>query len=132
MFVALLLSLPGCWLLFPPVPVPDDDGGVFIFDDGGVTDAGADAGAWPLDKVACTWKGKRLYGKVKYVTAFPDVKVKVVTALPDLKVERVGVLASRCGEWEEVTSGSTALEVELVDSFADLEIEYVTAFPGFR
>jgi hypothetical protein len=61
-FVALLLSLPGCWLLFPPVPVPDDDGGVFIFDDGGVTDAGADAGAWPLDKVACTWKGKRLYG----------------------------------------------------------------------
>jgi hypothetical protein len=88
-FVALLLSLPGCWLLFPPVPVPDDDGGVFIFDDGGVTDAGADAGAWPLDKVACTWKGKRLYGKVKYVTAFPDVKVKVVTALPDLEIEYV-------------------------------------------
>lgn len=122
--------MSGCWLLFPPQPEPvEDDGGSFVIDD----DAGVtDAGAWPLDKVACTWKGKRLYGKVKYVTAFPDVKVKVVTALPDLKVERVSALASRCGEWEEVTSGSTALEVELVNSFADLEIEYVTAFPGFR
>ena len=39
-------------------------------------------------------------------------------------------LPSRCGEWQEVTS-SPVIRVKRVDAFEDLEIKYVTSFPGF-
>ena len=55
----------------------------------------------------CTLKGHKLYGKVRIVTAFPDLKVQVVDAFPD-----------KCGLWK------------MVDAFPDLKIQYVNAFPG--
>lgn len=33
----------------------------------------------------CTFKGKKLYGKVQFVTSFPDIKVQIVTSFPDVK-----------------------------------------------
>ncbi|MFT3710940.1 MAG: hypothetical protein QM817_25215 [Archangium sp.] len=125
MLLCVLLS--GCWPFFyEPLP-GDDDGGVFD-DDGGMTTT--DAGP-ALDKVNCTWKGKKLYGKIEFVDSFPDLKIREVTALADLKVEMVSSLPSRCGEWQEVTSLPT-LRVKKVTAFEDLEVEFVTAFPGFR
>ena len=77
----------------------------------------------------CQYNGKKLYGKVQLVKAFPDIKVKVVTAFPDLKVQKVSAFADSCGKWEMVSSFPD-IKVQIVDSFPDITIEYVTAFPG--
>lgn len=119
----LVLCLSGCGFFFPIGVEPEPDP---VEDAGEVSDGGITMG---LDRVNCTFNGKRLYGQVKYVTSFPDIRVKEVTSLPRLRVERVTALANRCGEWEEVTS-LPDLKVQLVDSFPDLTIEYVTSFPG--
>lgn len=126
--LAPLLLLSGCGFFFPYAPGPtiDDDGGVFEAQDAGAEDGGPSR---TFDRVNCTFAGKKLYGKIEYVTSFPDVKVRVVTALPDLRVKTVSSLATSCGEWREVSS-LPDLRVKLVDSFEDLEIEYVTSFPG--
>ena len=72
-----------------------------------------------FDKNTCTCKGKKLQGKVKVVTAFPDFNVKVVDAFPDLNVKVRTAFADRCGEWI------------FVDAFPDFTIQYVDAFPDF-
>jgi hypothetical protein len=127
----MALCVSGCGFFFPgPLEqFPDDDGGF--------TEAGADAGApsdagtlvHGIDPATCTFKGHKLYGKVQFVDSFADVKVRVVTSLPDFKVELVDALPTRCGQWQEVTS-LPDLRVKVVDSLADLEIKYVTSFPG--
>lgn len=128
----VLLLTSGCWYLVPPVPGDGDAGADFIVDE-------ADAGREPgdggvvrgLDRANCTWNGKRLYGRIRYVDSFPDVRVRVVTALPRLRVREVSSLPNECGEWQIVTSFPD-LKVQLVDGLQDLTIEYVTAFPGLR
>ena len=74
-----------------------------------------------FDKNTCTCKGKKLQGKVKVVTAFPDFKVKVVDAFPDLKVRirSRSFDVNNCGDWV------------FVESFPDFTIQYVDAFPDF-
>jgi len=66
----------------------------------------------------CTLKGKKLYGKVKIVDAFPDLKVQVVDAFPD-----------KCGKWKMVDAFPD-VKVQMVTAFPDLKIKYVNAFPG--
>jgi hypothetical protein len=66
----------------------------------------------------CAVKGKKLFGKIKIVDAFPDLKVQVVDAFPDLKVQVVDAFPDKCGKWK------------MVDAFPDLKIKYVNAFPG--
>jgi hypothetical protein len=39
--------------------------------------------ACPLSEVA------KIYGKIQFVTSFPDYKVQVVNSFPDLKVQKV-------------------------------------------
>jgi hypothetical protein len=78
---------------------------------------------------SCVLKGKRLWGKVQVVSAFPDLKVQVVSAFPDLKVQVVDAFPDKCGKWQMVTSFPD-LKVQFVDAFPDLKIQYVTAFPG--
>lgn len=126
-----LMVFSGCWYLVPPsttpADLPLDDG------DGGVVEMNQpDAGPRGLDRAACTWNGKRLYGRIRYVDFNPDVKVKVVTSLARLHVREVSSLANDCGEWEIVTSGSANLRVEVVTSLPDLTIEYVSSLPGIR
>lgn len=78
---------------------------------------------------ACRVKGKRLYGKVKVVDSFPDIKVQVVRSFPDLKVKRVTSFPDSCGKWQFVDSFPD-LKVQFVDAFPDIKIQYVDSFPG--
>jgi len=82
----------------------------------------------PIDN-DCMCKGKKMYGKVQFVTSFPDVKVQVVTSFPDLKVQMVNSFPDKCGKWQVVTSFPD-VKVQLVESFPDVKIQYVTSFPG--
>jgi len=82
-----------------------------------------------FDKGTCSFRGKKLYGKIQVVTSFPDVKVQEVTAFPDLKVEEVKAFPDKCGQWLMVKAFPDT-KVQLVTSFPDVKIQRVTAFPG--
>jgi hypothetical protein len=82
-----------------------------------------------FDKSGCSCKGKKLYGRVKVVTAFPDFKVKEVNSFPDLKVKVKTSFADKCGEWIFVESYPD-FTVQFVESFPDFTIKYVESFPG--
>jgi hypothetical protein len=77
----------------------------------------------------CTLKGKKLFGKIKVVTAFPDLKVQVVDSFPDLKVQIVDSFPDKCGRWKVVETFPD-LTVQFVTSFPDLKIKFVSSFPG--
>ncbi len=79
----------------------------------------------------CTFKGKKLYGKVQVVDSFPDFKVKITTSFPDLKVQKVSSFPNSCGKWQFVTSFPD-FKVQFVGSFEDFSIEYVNSFPGVQ
>ncbi len=85
--------------------------------------------ATDIDKAACTFKGKKLYGKIQVVTSFPDVKVQEVTSFPDLKVQKVGSFPDKCGKWQMVTSFPDT-KIQYVTSFPDVKVQNVTSFPG--
>lgn len=87
------------------------------------------AWAGKVDKGSCTFNGKKLYGKIQIVTAFPDVKVQEVTAFPDVKVQKVTAFPDKCGKWQIVTAFPDT-KVQFVTAFPDVKIQYVTAFPG--
>jgi hypothetical protein len=77
----------------------------------------------------CTLKGKKLFGKIKVVTAFPDLKVQVVDSFPDLKVQIVDRFPDKCGRWKMVETFPD-LKIQFVNTFPDLKIKFVNAFPG--
>ncbi|MFO7526847.1 MAG: hypothetical protein R6W68_15445 [Ignavibacteriaceae bacterium] len=85
----------------------------------------------PSDKVDenCEFNGMKLYGKIQFVTSFPDIKIKVVESFPDLKVKIVDAFPEDCGEWQIVNSFPD-LKVQIVESFPDIKIKFVEAFPG--
>ena len=64
------------------------------------------------------FRGKRLCGKVKVVTSFPDLKVKAVNSFADDP-----------GEWEFVENFPD-FTIEYVENFPDFKIEFVNSFPG--
>jgi len=82
-----------------------------------------------VDKSSCTYKGIKLYGKVKVVTSFPDLKVQVVSSFPDLKVKVVDSFPDSCGKWQMVDSFPD-FKIQFVTSFPDLKIQFVSSFPG--
>ncbi len=109
--LAAAVALAACaWLLGPRGEVP-----IAV----GKSPVGAD----------CTLKGKRLFGKIQVVTAFPDLKVQVVTAFPDLNVQEVDAFPDKCGKWK-MTTAFPDLKIQFVTSFPDLKIKYVKSFPG--
>lgn len=85
----------------------------------------------PDDKINknCEYNGMKMYGKVQFVTSFPDIKVQVVESFPDLKVMLVDAFPDDCGTWQIVTSFPD-LKVQLVESFPDIKIKFVDSFPG--
>jgi hypothetical protein len=83
----------------------------------------------PIHKSDCTFKGIKLYGRVKVVTSFPDVKVQIVSSFPDLKVQAVKSFPDRCGKWEFVDTFPD-FKIQFVTSFSDIKIQYVNSFPG--
>lgn len=90
----------------------------------------AEAGG-SFNKSSCTFNGKKLYGKIQEVTAFPDVKVQVVTAFEDVAVQKVTAFPDKCGKWQMVTAFPDT-KVQFVTAFPDVKIRYVTAFPGAK
>jgi hypothetical protein len=92
-----------------------------------------DGGAIPLGGAAvakdCTFKGRKLQGKVKVVQSFPDLKVKVVENFPDLKVKIVENFPDACGKWKLVENFPD-FTIQYVENFPDLEIKMVENFPG--
>ncbi len=78
---------------------------------------------------SCAHKGFKLYGKIKVVEHFPDIKVKVVDHFPDLKVKVVNHFPDECGEWQFVEHFPD-IKVQFVDDFPDIKISYVDHFPG--
>jgi hypothetical protein len=42
-----------------------------------------------IDFETCTFKEFPLYGKVKFVESFPDIKVQIVDSFPDIKIKFV-------------------------------------------
>ncbi len=85
--------------------------------------------AGKVNKSDCTFKGKKLYGKVQVVTSFPDIKVQEVSSFPDLKVKKVSSFPDKCGKWKFVKSFPD-FKVQFVTSFPDVKIQYVSSFPG--
>jgi len=83
------------------------------------------------DTEDCSWEGFNLYGRVQFVTAFPDIKIQYVSAFPDIKVQWVDAFPDQCGKWQEVTSFPD-FKVQVVASFPDLKVQEVTSFPGMN
>jgi hypothetical protein len=82
----------------------------------------------PIDK-NCSFKGKKLYGKIKFVENFPDIKIKIVENFPDLKVKLVGNFPDECGKWQ-IVENFPDLKVQIVENFPDLKVKFVDDFPG--
>jgi hypothetical protein len=86
----------------------------------------------PDDKVVskdCLWQGKKLYGKIKFVENFPDLKIKFVENFPDLKVKIVQNFPDDCGEWQ-IVQDFPDLKVQVVENFPDVKVKIVENFPG--
>lgn len=74
-------------------------------------------------------EANRVYGRIQFVTSFPDYKVKVVNSFPDLRVQMVESFPDSPGKWQKVESFPD-FKVQIVDSFPDFTIQYVGNFPG--
>ena len=85
------------------------------------------------DKIGpdCTFNGKKLYGKIKFVENFPDIKVQVVENFPDLKVKKVENFPDSCGVWK-IVENFPDLTVKIVENFGDIKIKFVENFPGIE
>ncbi len=77
----------------------------------------------------CYYKGFKLYGKIKFVENFPDIKVQIVENFPDLKVKIVENFPDDCGEWQ-IVSNFPDLKVQIVENFPDIKVKFVNNFPG--
>ena len=99
-----------------------------------ITLTGGVAGSPPEGRTAhCDQEAKpdvrKIYGKIQFVTSFPDYKVQVVDSFPDLKVQKVESFPNKPGKWQIVDSFPD-YKIQLVNSFPDFKIKYVTSFPG--
>ena len=87
-----------------------------------------------IDKDACTitkdGKTYKLYGKVKIVDNWGDLKVQLVENWPDLKVKIVENWPDKCGKFQVVDTWPE-LKVQIVDNFADIKVKVVENWPGF-
>lgn len=95
----------------------------------GACDVANIVGEESIDFETCTYKGFQLYGKIKFVEDFPDIKVQLVDHFPDLKVKLVENFPDDCGEWK-VVENFPDVKVKIVESFPDIKIKYVEHFPG--
>ena len=86
--------------------------------------ASAMAGEVQIDKENCTitkdGKTYKLYGKVKIVDSFEDIKVKIVDCFED-----------SCGK-VKIVEHFEDVKVKIVDSFEDIKIKIVDCFEGVK
>ena len=89
-----------------------------------------------LHKENCTFVTKdgktfNLYGKVKIVESFPDIKVQIVDSFEDLDVKIVESFPDQCGK-VKLVEHFPDVKVQIVNSFPDIKIKLVESFPGVR
>ena len=88
-----------------------------------------------IDKDHCTitkdGKTYPLYGKVKIVDSFEDIKVKIVDAFEDADIKIVDAFEDSCGKVKIVDSFED-VKVKIVDSFEDIKIKIVDCFEGVK
>ena len=82
-----------------------------------------------VKKEDCSFNGFRLYGKIKFVTDFPDLTIQIVENFPDLKVQMVENFPNSCGLWQAVNYFPD-LKVKIVTDFPDIKVKFVDNFPG--
>jgi len=82
-----------------------------------------------IDFSNCSFNGYLLYGKIKFVEEFPDIKIQIVESFPDIKVKLVDHFPDACGEWQ-IVEDFPDLKVQIVESFPDIKVKYVDAFSG--
>ena len=75
-----------------------------------------------MENCTITKDGKtyKLYGKVKIVDSFEDIKVKIVDSFEDADIKIVDAFEDSCGK------------VKIVDSFEDIKIKIVNSFEGVK
>lgn len=89
-----------------------------------------------IDKKNCTYTNKdgktfNLYGKVKIVESFPDIKVQIVESFPDIEVKLVESFPDDCCKFKLVESFPD-VKVQIVNSFPDIKVKIVESFPGIK
>lgn len=89
-----------------------------------------------INKDNCTFVTKdgktfNLYGKVKIVEHFPDIKVQIVDAFEDLDVKIVENFPDQCGKIKLVEHFPD-VKVQIVNSFPDIKVKIVDSFPGVK
>ncbi len=88
-----------------------------------------------IDKENCTitkdGKTYNLYGKVKIVDSFEDIKVKIVDAFEDADIKIVDAFENSCGK-VKIVEHFEDVKVKIVDSFEDIKIKMVDSFEGVK
>ena len=89
-----------------------------------------------INKENCTYTNKdgktfNLYGKVKSVEHFHDIKVQLVDSFEDLDVKIVESFPDQCGKVKIVESFPD-VKVQIVEHFPDIKVKIVESFPGVR
>ena len=101
---------------------------LFIFLAAALMAAGVMAGDVVIDKDHCTitkdGKTYKLYGKVKIVDSFEDIKVKIVDVFEDADIKIVDAFEDTCGK-VKIVEHFEDVKVKIVDSFEDIKIKIV-------
>ena len=88
-----------------------------------------------IDKENCTitkdGKTYKLYGKVKIVDSFEDIKVKIVDSFEDADIKIVDAFDDSCGK-VKIVEHFEDVKVKIVDSFEDIKIKIVQHFEGVK
>ena len=89
-----------------------------------------------INKENCTFTNKdgktfNLYGKVKIVESFPDIKVQIVESFEDLDVKIVESFPDQCGK-VKLVENFPDVKVQIVNSFPDIKVKIVESFPGVK
>lgn len=78
-----------------------------------------------INPYTCTYKGKKLYGKVKIVNSNADFIVKIVNSNEDISILQTSGNPNDCGEWKFVEY-SEDFKIQIVTSGEDFTIRYTT------
>ena len=88
-----------------------------------------------INKTDCTFTKDghtyKLYGKIKIVESFPDIKVQIVESFPDVDIQIVDSFPDSCGKVKLVESFPET-KVQIVNSFPDIKVRLVNSFPGVK
>ena len=88
-----------------------------------------------IDKETCTvtkdGKTYKLYGKVKIVDSFEDIKVKLVDAFEDVDIKVVDAFEDSCCK-VKIVEHFEDVKVKVVDSFEDIKVKIVDTFEGVK